>query len=1350
MPEAADRVFGLGVEFSDVDFSEITSEFQGITQAMQRAGSFIFSWKGAAVAGLAAVGIAAVRAGQQAVAAAAQVDAAFREVATLLPTVSERMDAVKNQVVSLSTDVPEPPAQLTGALYQAISAGARDTQEALRLVEVSSKAAVAGLTETETAVDTITSVLNAYQLEATEAARVSDILFTTVEQGKVRFEELSASIGDAVTSAAQVGVSIEELGAAIATMTKFGVSAQKSTTALNRLFLEATTQSTKQKEALNKLGVEFSASRIKQEGFIEVLKDLREATGGSIDQLSNAIPSIRSARAAFVLAGDGASEFERVLGEMQRSAGTTQDAFSDMNRMLENQRQLVSNELNQTFVELGENILPTVHDALRLVLDLFESDMDEAIRRAKELGDTFEAMTLRREQQIKELRNQLDALDEDIESAVEGITGQFLPAGTPMPEDFDMGQIADEITRSKEEMQDLNFLTISILQHFVDIGQEAGQELAEGPLQALADQEGAVQVFLDNVNQLRDNWRDMSDQELSEVVSQIESGAEHLQSQEDLSEDVKNDFREIRGLTSQIAQIISERIQTRAKIAQFASEAVRREERELAALKERRRTLSLNREENEELLDDINERIDRQKTEIRIAEQTARIDALRQSALIENVETISEAKNLRQDIAQRLEDSQAPLSELVKMSEEELANQKGITEAEAAKFRLVSDLVLAMERRQQLRDSLEESAENELTTLQKIQRRLNRINRIELESESNLRERLQIWEQLVGINNQIETLREDEAANQMKLNDLYREREQALGRLRMLRQERTQDAKDFGSLVEEVTREVTESGVVVPTLEFDSEALQDDVESRLERIQAEVGLEAQLMPGVLESEFGVAEDSAEALSEDLLKNAEVIERIRQLEFQKELFEMAGAEDRAQDAAEKLAEIKENKLEPILENMIDKYGKNSDEVEALRDIMDEMGLTAEDTDSGLEDMFDSISDGINGVLQLADALGVLDDSTRKVLQGMQGLASAAGNIAGGNIVGGIAQGIGSIANIASGLFGGGKSDREKLIRENNIRLAELRNSLEEQIDVLTSFTGEELGEFRTFLSSLQGVDDASDLTAAQMAKLERASSALGITLDKENIDESIRAMNAALREVEIEDFFETFEGKMDALQRRMELFDIENPIKEVRRMREIFLEFVDLPARLEQQLRATDVTTAEGRQDMTELLQQLFEMLESGDLGEEALGGLTIEEFMDQLSEQEQALDEIAEQEGESQDFGVDRTITEITGSKLVSIGTTQVFWLERIALHTEQIFAALNGGVQPPTEEDMKKSGLAERPGGELNFDIEVNVFGASGSGEEAIEDALIDELLPILSKKIRDQIRREERRQGR
>lgn len=350
--------------------------------------------------------------GAKGTAASARLDQNLREVNTILPETEAGIDQIRESVIALSTEVPDTPEQLTEGVYQAVSAGAEDASEALDIVEASSRAAVAGLTDTGTAVDAVTTVLNSYGLEAEEATRVTDVLFTTVEEGKVRFPELASQIGDVANTAALANVSIEEVGAALATLTARGLDAARSTTALNRMLLAVINPTDQMRDAADELGVELGAAALEADGLAGFIREVEKAVGASGAQMADAVkdaetleqaeaklqqqtganvealtrlfPNIRAARAAFVLAGEGADDFRQNLESQEEAQGAVQDAFDEMIGSVQNQFGILKDRLMVPLRELGQEILPGVtaalkaaNDALGVLLDIPEGRVEE-------------------------------------------------------------------------------------------------------------------------------------------------------------------------------------------------------------------------------------------------------------------------------------------------------------------------------------------------------------------------------------------------------------------------------------------------------------------------------------------------------------------------------------------------------------------------------------------------------------------------------------------------------------------------------------------------------------------------------------------------------------------------------------------------------------------------------------------------------------------------------------------------------------------------------------------------------------------------------------------------------------
>ncbi len=252
--------------------------------------------------------------------AAAGFEAAFAEVRTLIDESKVAVDDIKAALLDLPA-ILGGAEELTKALYQAISAGA-EPAAAIGLVGTAAKLAVAGLTSTFAAVDILTTVINAYGFAASEAARVSDVLFKTVELGKTTVDALATSLGVVIPFAAQLGISIEDLTAAVATLTKGGLQTRIAITALRGTF----TNFIQEADKFRDVGIDIFKV-ISEEGLAGAFRRLREVTGGNIEALRELVPDVRALAAVLALSGVQFEEFIRIQALVADSAGATETAF---------------------------------------------------------------------------------------------------------------------------------------------------------------------------------------------------------------------------------------------------------------------------------------------------------------------------------------------------------------------------------------------------------------------------------------------------------------------------------------------------------------------------------------------------------------------------------------------------------------------------------------------------------------------------------------------------------------------------------------------------------------------------------------------------------------------------------------------------------------------------------------------------------------------------------------------------------------------------------------------------------------------------------------------------------------
>lgn len=143
---------------------------------------------------------------------------------------------VRREVSALSAEIGVSKTELGKGWYQALSAGV-DQDRLIPFLRTAARVSVADGSTIETAIDGMTTVLNAYHMESSQAADVTDLMFKTVRNGKTTFQELAAYIAQAAPAASSMGVGLDQVLAATATLTKQGVPTATAMVAIRNAIL---------------------------------------------------------------------------------------------------------------------------------------------------------------------------------------------------------------------------------------------------------------------------------------------------------------------------------------------------------------------------------------------------------------------------------------------------------------------------------------------------------------------------------------------------------------------------------------------------------------------------------------------------------------------------------------------------------------------------------------------------------------------------------------------------------------------------------------------------------------------------------------------------------------------------------------------------------------------------------------------------------------------------------------------------------------------------------------------------------------------------------------------------------
>lgn len=232
----------------------------------------------------------------------------LRTINTVAGLTDAELAALGDNIQQVARDSGKSTEDLTGGFYDLVSAGV-PAEHAMDVLRNSATLATGALSTTGEAVDLVTSTLNAYGMDATESARLTDIFAKTVQDGKVNASQLAASIAQVAPIASNAGISIEEVAAGYAELTAKGVPAAQASTQMRAAISALLTPN----ETLNKLqqqtGINF-AEMAREKGLAATLEEIRKATAANGDAFAE-------------LAGLSAEELPGALRSMQDELGLT-------------------------------------------------------------------------------------------------------------------------------------------------------------------------------------------------------------------------------------------------------------------------------------------------------------------------------------------------------------------------------------------------------------------------------------------------------------------------------------------------------------------------------------------------------------------------------------------------------------------------------------------------------------------------------------------------------------------------------------------------------------------------------------------------------------------------------------------------------------------------------------------------------------------------------------------------------------------------------------------------------------------------------------------------------------------
>jgi len=282
--------------------STLVGEYsRGIVNAFKKIGAGIF------------VAVAAVRSFIRILSQATTQFAEFEKgqinVQTLLDRTNETLEG---KTIQLMRNYGLQIADVNKALFDAVSAGVEGAKS-VEFLETATQLAIGGVSDLTTAVDGITTVMNAYGKSTDEASQIAAAFFTAQKFGKTTVSELASEIGNVAPIASQLDISYQELLTTYAELTKQGINTQRASTAIQATLTALQKPSEQARKKFKELGIEVGATAIKQNGLFKTLVQVSEAAEKNADDLAEMIPNVRALTGVGALGTRQLKEYAEIL-----------------------------------------------------------------------------------------------------------------------------------------------------------------------------------------------------------------------------------------------------------------------------------------------------------------------------------------------------------------------------------------------------------------------------------------------------------------------------------------------------------------------------------------------------------------------------------------------------------------------------------------------------------------------------------------------------------------------------------------------------------------------------------------------------------------------------------------------------------------------------------------------------------------------------------------------------------------------------------------------------------------------------------------------------------------------------
>lgn len=256
--------------------------------------------------------------------------------------------------------------------------------DATKIVDAAMKSAVSTGADLGQTANTLATVMHTFHIATADAAKTMDELHLGAALGNTTLEQFVSSSGRALSTAANLGVGLNDVVAAMSAMTRIGIPVDEAGTQVVGMMTHIIAPAKAAKDeivALSKAtGVDlvrdFSITGLQTQGLSGIMADLQKVIEITGDQsiVTKLIPALRGGQGALALSGNAAADYKDILSQLadvqSGKLSPTQDAYNRTLNTASAQMAILKNTVTLFALEIGTVLLPYIKEVIHWLTQL--------------------------------------------------------------------------------------------------------------------------------------------------------------------------------------------------------------------------------------------------------------------------------------------------------------------------------------------------------------------------------------------------------------------------------------------------------------------------------------------------------------------------------------------------------------------------------------------------------------------------------------------------------------------------------------------------------------------------------------------------------------------------------------------------------------------------------------------------------------------------------------------------------------------------------------------------------------------------------------------------------------------